>query len=161
MDRMDGFAVSTTTMLLLALTSFLFFLSPRWLCHLSIRFKSVSVFTGEQARMGTCQIASNRVLCLLQTFHTLWQLLWAYIRRWIWHLHFQLRVVQSQFLQQPWLDLQPTERVQPLQHLRPNIPGRNKQFHTRRSRNFLRNNLKCSELHQLWHFAAIVFLYCA
>ena len=71
MDRMDGFAVSTTTMLLLALTSFLFFLSPRWLCHLSIRFKSVSVFTGEQAGMGTCQIASNRAICLSKTFHTL------------------------------------------------------------------------------------------
>ena len=64
---MDGFAVSTTTMSLLALL-FLFFLSPpvRSLWHVSIRFKSVSVFTGEQARMGTCQIASNREICLFK-----------------------------------------------------------------------------------------------
>ena len=37
--------------------------------------------------------------------------------------------------------VQPTERVQLPQHLRQNIPGRNIQFHTRRNRNVLRNNL--------------------
>ena len=52
-------------------------------------------------------------------------------------------------LQQPWLYLQPTERVQPRQHLRPNIPGRNVQVHTRRSRNFLRNKLKNPTMHFL------------
>ena len=160
MDRMDGFAVSTTTMLLLALTSFLFFL--RWLCHLSIRFKSVSVFTGEQARMGTCQIASNREICFLQTFHILLHVPWVYIRRRTWHLHFQLRVIQQKFLpQQPWLHLQPTKRIQLRQHLRPNILGRITPLHTRWSRNVLRNNLNCSVLHQFWHFAGVVFQYCA
>ena len=77
-----------------------------------------------------------------QRFNILWPRVWTYIWAGTRHLHFQLCVIQQQFLQRPWLYLQSTEQVQLRQHLRENIPGRIVQFHTRRSRNFLRNKLK-------------------
>ena len=107
-----------------------------WLRWLSVRFTSLFVLAGEQARMGTCKVQSDRIVCVSPiVLHIQLLQSWSYFwRLWLVYLF-------PQFLFKSRPHVQSADRLQLWKQLCSIIPGWIVSFPSGWSRNVLRRSV--------------------